>query len=778
MKFFKAAAIIFAATLSVNAFAQSAYSKVNIRLDATHTTKALSLQGIDVSHGILKKDGFITDLSSYEINELRNAGFTCDILIDDVQSFYVNRSKTKSAGTATPQATGCGTATTLPAVPSGFSLGSMAGFFTYQEFLAHLDTMAARYPNLITVKAPISNYQTVGNRPIYWVRISDNANTDESEPEVLYTAIHHAREPLGLSQLIFYMYYLLENYNTNPEVKYAVDNTEMYFVPMINPDGYVYNQTTNPNGGGMWRKNRRNNGNGSFGVDPNRNYDYAWGTTGTSNNGNNETYCGTAPFSEKENQAMRWLIENHNFKIALNYHTYANLLLFPWGYTQSLQCDDHDLFLDMCNNLVEGTELIAEQSASLYEASGDSDDWAYGDTTNKPKVFAMTPELGNDTDGFWPAEDRIIPVSQLQVGMNLKVAYTAGNYAVATDNTPTIITNTSGYFKYNLQRLGLEQGTYSVSISPLSNIQSVGAANSYSGLAYGQIQSDSISYTLPANILSGTQLKYLLEVSNGVVTLRDTLTKIYGNSGIAFNNAGTTVGQWTVTGAFGQSNSVYFNAPPSLADSPNGNYSNGSTATATTTQAIDLTGVDYAYLRFMAKWDIEAGYDYAQVMASINGNSWTPLCGKYTRPGTIDQDFDMPIYDGVQADWVEEEINLADYLGQSIYIRFRRVSDAAVNGDGIFIDDIKVETVVAEPNAIAENTLTGIKLYPNPASNTLYISSKQAANYVVYDVVGKQMLSGNTTGTSGIDIANLSNGLYFVRLTANGKQGVFKFIKQ
>ena len=83
-------------------------------------------------------------------------------------------------------------------------------------------------------------------------KISDNPNQDENEPEILYDAVHHAREPNSLSQLIFYMYYLLENYGLNDEVTYLVNETEMYFVPCINPDGYIYNQINDPNGGGMW----------------------------------------------------------------------------------------------------------------------------------------------------------------------------------------------------------------------------------------------------------------------------------------------------------------------------------------------------------------------------------------------------------------------------------------------------------------------------------------------------------------------------------------------
>ncbi len=96
---------------------------------------------------------------------------------------------------------------------------------------------------------------------------------------MLYTALTHAREPASVQQLLYFMYYILENYGVDDEITDIVDNTELYFVPCVNPDGYVYNQMESPQGGGMWRKNRRNNGDGSFGVDLNRNFGYKWGGT-------------------------------------------------------------------------------------------------------------------------------------------------------------------------------------------------------------------------------------------------------------------------------------------------------------------------------------------------------------------------------------------------------------------------------------------------------------------------------------------------------------------
>ena len=96
----------------------------------------------------------------------------------------------------------------------------------------------------------------------------------------------------------------------------------MFFVPCLNPDGYIYNEEEDPNGGGMWRKNRRDHPNSNnFGVDLNRNYSYGWGTTGISFTTNSDVYGGTGAFSEPETQALRWLVENYDFETACNAHS-------------------------------------------------------------------------------------------------------------------------------------------------------------------------------------------------------------------------------------------------------------------------------------------------------------------------------------------------------------------------------------------------------------------------------------------------------------------------
>ena len=326
--------------ISFIAFNQN-YSRVKVYANAFELDR-LSQHGVTVDHGI-RKEGvfFISDFSKREIEIMQEQEYKYDILIEDVEAYYVDLLKDKSPSQELKNAT-CSSAGggsggySAPVTPTNFNLGTMGGYLKYTEMLAELDAMVAQYPNLITAKAPISTFLTIENRPIYHVKISDNPNTNEAEPKILYTAIHHAREPMSLMETIFFMWYVLENYNTSAEIAYLVNNTQMYFVPCINPDGYIYNETTNPNGGGMWRKNRRNNGGGVYGVDLNRNYSYGWGTTGTSTNTSNDTYCGTSAFSEPETQAMRWLVQNNNFEMAFNAHTYAKDILFPIGTNVAL----------------------------------------------------------------------------------------------------------------------------------------------------------------------------------------------------------------------------------------------------------------------------------------------------------------------------------------------------------------------------------------------------------------------------------------------------------
>jgi carboxypeptidase T len=751
--------------------AQSAkYSRVKIYTDAEGLGKLAQL-GVTVDHGESKKDiYFMSDFSAEEIVIMKNNGFTYEIIIDDVQKYYVEQNK---KGTDNLKNVGCSTAANnelTPNVPVNFNLGTMGGFLTYAQYLAEIDEMVALYPNLISPKATISTFTTFENRPIYWMRLSDNPNADEAEPEVLYSALHHAREPMSLGATVFYMWYLLENYATNLEVKYLVDNTEMYFVPVVNPDGYVYNGTTNPTGGGMWRKNRRNNGDGTYGVDLNRNYSYGWNTTGVSPTTSGDTWPGTAAFSEPETQAMRWFCNNRNFEFAFNAHTFDASILYPIGTTEAEFAVDDSYFNLFTSHMVEYNGYVNMKSSGLYPASGDSDDYMYKeDLANKPKIFAMTPEISDD--GFWPATTEINGIGQEMVFSNKILAHLAHKYLDVKETDPLTIVSTSGNFNHVATRLGLEDGVVTVSIAPLINIQSVGAPIAYN-IALEQVVNSTISYVLDPAITLGSIVKYVLITDNGSWVRRDTIVKNYGQPTVQITENGESITNWT--GTWVTTNATFYSPSKCITESPAGNYANNATKTITYNPVIDLSSASNAKVTFYTKFDIENNFDFVQFQVSTdNGTSWNGQCGLFTNSGVSGngsiQPAGQPVYDGAQAAWVQEEISLSQYLGQTIKVRFLFKSDGGATADGFFFDDFKV---YFNSNVSLEE-VTLIKTHPNPANDEVTIATNQAVKegvMTITDMNGKIVKTHVITGEVNqvtFNVKDLPQGVYTINLIAD-----------
>ncbi|MHB8259324.1 MAG: M14 family zinc carboxypeptidase [Bacteroidia bacterium] len=743
----------------------------------------LAKLGVAVDHGVYKKETyFIGEFSDNEVNLIKQTGLPYQVLISDLSSYYANRSKASAKITAT--ASSCKDCQNYP-VPANFTLGTMGGFYTYQEYLNIVDSMAAKYPNLISARHVIDTSHTWEGRSVFWLRISNNPNVNQSKPQVLYTAIHHAREPESLVELIYYMWYLLENYNTNAEVKYLVDNLEMYFVPCVNPDGYIYNYTTNPNGGGMWRKNRRNNGDGTYGVDLNRNYSFLWGydNIGSSPTTSNDTYRGPSPASEPEIKMMQGFCNAHTFKLAVNGHTYSDLLIAPdsAGITVPDSTLYNDFFLRMtfCDEFGYGNSM---QTVG-YSTNGDSDSWMYGEKTTKPKIFAMTPETGSPDDGFWPVTANITPLAENVMDQNMYAARLTAVYADVQDVSGPFISQ-SGFVKYNIQRLGLQPGTFSVSITPVgSSFQNVGVGNTYSSMTELQTSTDSISFTLVNGLAAASVVKFLLNVNNGGYTHTDTITRVFGTPVVAFADNCNTTAQWTGTWGI---DTVTFHSPTgSITDSPVGDYATNANTKTTTVSNINLTDAIAAYLQFETRWEVERGYDYVEIQASTDGITFTPLCGKYSHTGDSYQDFQKPLYDGIQDAWLHETINLSAYLGQNIKLRFNLVSDAAVVYDGLHFDDITVKKIV--PTGAGINQLGVIndklRIYPNPANTSLTLTLSKGegtANVEVYNTIGERVYSSPVGGGKevalAIDVSDLAEGVYFVHVQSNDINYVQKFI--
>ncbi len=259
-----ACALLAAVFLSLPLHAQPAvprYSEVRITLADRDDVRSLAEGVPGLDHVDVQKSGngyvVVTVLGEPDLADLAASGFAYEVTVPDLAAAYAARPPTTDAERAAGLAA---------SRVSGFDYGSMGGYYTFDEVVDSLDELAATYPTLITERVSIG--QSWEGRDLWMVKMSDNPEVDEDEPEVLYTALHHAREPQSMATVLYTMYYLLENYGTDPEATYLLDNRELYFVPVLNPDGYVFNESTDPNGGGFWRKNRRVNGGGSFGVDP------------------------------------------------------------------------------------------------------------------------------------------------------------------------------------------------------------------------------------------------------------------------------------------------------------------------------------------------------------------------------------------------------------------------------------------------------------------------------------------------------------------------------
>ncbi|MHC4846298.1 MAG: M14 family zinc carboxypeptidase [Planctomycetota bacterium] len=229
-----------------------------------------------------------------ELDRMDAIGLPYTIEIHDMSAFYRSRLDPGGGGTAEM---GIG-------ITPAFGSGGMGGYYTYAEILSILDQLRALYPSLISARTSIGT--TLEGRDIWMVRISDNPDVDENEPEVRFDSNHHAREMMAVHSSLWFMFWILENHGTDPLATYLVNEREIYLVPVVNVDGWLWNETTDPSGGGMWRKNRRNNGGGTFGVDLNRNYTYQWGydLLGSSTSTSSETYRGTSAGSEPETQVM------------------------------------------------------------------------------------------------------------------------------------------------------------------------------------------------------------------------------------------------------------------------------------------------------------------------------------------------------------------------------------------------------------------------------------------------------------------------------------------
>lgn len=534
--------------------------------------------------------------SQEDVNDLIDAGYQVIVQVRDLSSFYAARA---SAG--------------------------FGGFKTYSEIAAYLGMLHMDHPSITS--PPFSIGESVEGRELWAMKISDNPGLDEDEPKVLFTGVTHAREPIGGEVVLYTMDYLTDNYGSDATVTEIVEGRELYFVPVVNPDGYVYNESTDPDGGGLWRKNRRDNGGGAYGVDLNRNYGYEWGhdDLGSSPDSSSIVYRGSAPFSEPETQAIRDLAEAHAFSVVVDYHSAGNLLLYPWGY-DGLYTPDDRFFVAIADSASSFNGYAPGPGWMLYVANGVSYDWEYGEQTTKPMAFSFLPEVGSGTDGFWPDPSRITPLCQENLPVNLLMAKIADNP----------------------RRLA-------VPLSPMAFVSSPTYAGGYR-----------VSWTLddpynPADVYK------LVEMTGKTVS---------------YDDAESGSDLWTLDG---------FSLVGTRAHSDAASYYSGTgnnlNATMLAADRLDVGPADT--LSLWCWYEIETDWDYAYVQVSTDGGlTFENLAGNIT---TNDDPNNLNKGNGItgnSGDWVEGQFPLDSYSGRQVAVRILYDTDGAWSFEGFYCDDI------------------------------------------------------------------------------------------
>jgi len=292
---------------------------------------------------------------------------------------------------------------------------ALLGILTYADYRDlsavndALTLLHNTYPGLTAVETVGTS---INGHPIQALKISSTPGVDDpTKGDVIFFAEHHAREWIAVETALYVADELLEKYSSDPLLQADMNALQIWIIPVTNPDGYEYTWTTYR----FWRKNRRDNGDGSYGVDLNRNWGYQWGlNSGSSGSTMDDTYRGTAAFSEPETADLRNFVQGRgNLKCLVSFHSFSELYLRPWSYTNDDPPGESTLRDIILRNISRMAAVHGQTYGQTigYTSSGESTDYLWGEM----RVAAFTTELRPRTlaeGGFAPPAAEILPCAE------------------------------------------------------------------------------------------------------------------------------------------------------------------------------------------------------------------------------------------------------------------------------------------------------------------------------------------------------------------------------
>jgi hypothetical protein len=289
-----------------------------------------------------------------------------------------------------------------------------ARYHNYAELTGVVADVVADHP---AIARRVDIGDSHGGRDLFAVKISDNAGTDEDEPEVLFTHSQHAREHLTVEMAVYLLNAFTDGYGTDSRITDLVDGREIWILPNVNPDGSEYDIATGSYR--SWRKNRQPNpGSTAVGTDLNRNWGYRWGCCGgSSGSPSSLTYRGSAPESATEVRRVADFVRGRvvggeqQISVGIDFHTYGELVLWPYGYTYGdvapgMTRDDYDTHAELGRLMASSNGYTPQQSSDLYITDGSINDWLWADQGIFSFTFEMYP-TGTGGGGFYPPDEVI-----------------------------------------------------------------------------------------------------------------------------------------------------------------------------------------------------------------------------------------------------------------------------------------------------------------------------------------------------------------------------------
>ncbi|MFG0285010.1 MAG: M14 family zinc carboxypeptidase [Phycisphaerales bacterium JB039] len=352
-----------------------------------------------------------------DMDRLRASGIEFEVLIEDLQQVVdAERDRIRAARAAGPDD------------------DWYAEYKDLSEVYTRLGEFAAAKPDLVS---EFLVGTSIEGREIRGILIAEARDAGEPcRPTLFLNGTQHAREWINTMTTMYHAQRFVMDYGTDPEITDLLGKIDVVVVPVVNPDGFEYTWTSQR----FWRKNRRDNGDGTFGVDLNRNWGFMWGLTvpgssAGSSRTSSEVYWGTGPFSEPETAQTRDLVESMpQIRGSNDIHSYGELILHPWSHSPDPSPDDATFQLlgrDMrlaVRDVHGHSYAMGRSYSTLYPHVGTATDWFYGERG----IIAYSYELRGPT--FAPPAEEILPCAEEAFAGTLAHArYIADRYGFISD---------------------------------------------------------------------------------------------------------------------------------------------------------------------------------------------------------------------------------------------------------------------------------------------------------------------------------------------------------